>query len=290
MRKRSPTLFLALAVPAVRFADACVWQVGNGSSVLYLAGTVHKLSPDQYPLPPEYQWAYDNSDSLVFETDIGAMRTPALRDRVAARSLLPPGQTLGSVLDDSTYGMLRRYCEGTGFPVERLESLKPVAAMMTLLSATMQSLGVTAPGVDEHFFSLARADAKACRTLETVDQQIDYLMAMDEGRPDRFVRRSIQDLTQARDGALEEAIGAWRDGREDDMVERFLRDEMLSSPGLYQSLVVDRNRKWMHSLRRCLETSGAEMVLVGVGHLLGRDGLVALLRDEGYEVRKSSLH
>jgi len=284
------TLFLALAMPTTIFADTSVWRVNNGSSVLYLAGTVHKLSASQYPLPAEYQSAYDRSEILVFETDIGAMQSPAVQGHIAAQSVLPAGQDLESVLDDATYDLLRRYCEDIGFPVEQLRSFKPVAAMMALLSGTLQSLGVTAPGVDEHFFSLAQSDSKAYYALESVDRQIDYLLAMDEGLPDRFVRRSIEDFKRARQGELEDGIRAWRDGEEQALVERFLHDEMLGAPELYQSLVVDRNREWMRSIRRYLETPETEMVLVGVAHLVGSDGLVSLLRGEGYEVRKYSLH
>ena len=284
------TSSLTLAMPTAIFADTSVWRASNDSSVLYLAGTVHKLSASQYPLPAEYQSAYDHSDILVFETDIGAMRSPAVRDRIAAQSVLPEGRTLESVLGDSTCDLLRRYCEDVGFPIEQLRSLKPVAAMMTLLAGTLQSLGVTAPGVDEHFFSLAQSDSKAYRSLESVDRQIDYLLTMDEGRPDRFVRRSIEDFKRARQGELEDGIRAWRDGEEQALIERFLHDEMLSAPGLYQSLVVDRNREWMRSIRQYLESPGTEMVLVGVAHLVGSDGLVSLLRGEGYEVRRYSLH
>ena len=64
---------------------------------------MHKLPPDQYPLPPEYQAAYDRSDALVFETDIGAMQEPAFQARMAELSALPAGTTLKLLLDASVH-------------------------------------------------------------------------------------------------------------------------------------------------------------------------------------------
>lgn len=285
---RSFALILALAVPVLGFADGAVWRVTNGASTVYLGGTMHKLSPQQYPLPEEYQAAYERSDVLVFETDIGEMQSLAVQSRIAGLSRLPGGQTLETVLDPPTHALLEGYCTETGAPLALLEPLKPVPAMLTLLSFTLQSLGVTAPGVDEYFFQKAQSDSKDLRALETVDEQIAFLLEMDEDDPDQFVQRSIEDLREARRGALEQGMRAWRGGKEQELIERFLQNEMLVSPGLYQSLVVDRNRAWMRSIRQYIDTPETELVLVGVAHLVGDDGLVALLRKEGFQVERYS--
>lgn len=275
---------MALALPVAGLADGAVWRVSGAESTLFLGGTMHRLPPDQYPLPAEYQAAYEQAELVVFETDIAAMRSPEVQSRLAARSRLPEEQTLASVLEPSTYRELERYCLETGFDIDHLTALRPAPAMLTLLTVVLDELGITAPGVDEHFFRRARADAKEVASLETADQQIDYLITLDQGDPDRFVSRSIADLREARSGNLVEGLGIWRRGREGPLIEHFLRDQMADSPRLYQVLLVDRNRAWMHTLRRYLKTARRELVLVGVAHLVGDDGLLALLAAEGYEV------
>jgi uncharacterized protein YbaP (TraB family) len=277
---------LALTAPASSHAESAVWRVSSGESVTYLAGTVHKLPPDQYPLPEEYRAAYDRSDSLVFETDIAAMQQPAVQARIAELSALPAGMTLKLVLDDPAYEALVAYSEEIGFPIQLLEPLEPVPAMLTLLSITIQALGLTGQGVDEYFYARAQLDSKPVDGLETPEQQIDILLSMDQDDPSHFVQRSIEDLREARRGGLETGLRVWRDGDEAALVEHFLRAQMLYSPGLYRSLVVERNLEWMLALRGYFETPETELVLVGVAHLVGEDGLVALLRNEGYEVEK----
>jgi len=57
--------------PAI--ADASVWSVRSGDNVIYLGGTVHLLRPGDYPLPDEFEEAYQASSELYCETDIAAM-------------------------------------------------------------------------------------------------------------------------------------------------------------------------------------------------------------------------
>lgn len=280
---------MALALPVAGLADAAVWRVSGGDATVFLGGTVHKLSPQQYPLPREFRAAYDRADIVVFETDIEAMQSPGVRARIAERSMLAGGDTLQSILAPATYRALEAYCEETGFPIERLAPLKAVPAMLTLLTVALHEIGITAPGVDEHFYRRAQSESKAIQALETADEQIDYLLSLDQDDPDTFVTRSIEDLRDARRGGLADSLRVWREGDENGLIEQFLEDQVLYSPDMYQTLLVDRNREWMHALRRYMETPETELVLVGVAHMIGADGLVALLRHEGYDVEKYSV-
>src|SRR5688572_1604548 len=55
-----------------------LWKVQKGAAVLYLAGSVHALSADVYPLPAAYQRAFDASDTLVEELDFNEAGIGAL--------------------------------------------------------------------------------------------------------------------------------------------------------------------------------------------------------------------
>ena len=66
------TIALLQIAPGV-WADAPVWRVTDGESTVYLGGTVHLLRPSDYPLPEEFDQAYEGSSELFFETDISSM-------------------------------------------------------------------------------------------------------------------------------------------------------------------------------------------------------------------------
>lgn len=59
--------------------------------------------------------------------------------------------------------------------------------------------------------------------------------------------------------------------------------------GLYHRLMAhDRNLAWMPGLRQALNAGGS-VVTVGAAHLPGPDGLIALLRADGYRIDETKL-
>jgi uncharacterized protein YbaP (TraB family) len=57
-------------------------------------------------------------------------------------------------------------------------------------------------------------------------------------------------------------------------------------PAAYQSLIVERNNNWIPQLEQCLTRTTPCMVVVGAAHLVGPDGLLALLQRKGYRVEQ----
>jgi uncharacterized protein YbaP (TraB family) len=49
-------------------------------------------------------------------------------------------------------------------------------------------------------------------------------------------------------------------------------------------LLNDRNKNWVGQLKNIMKTTHV-FVAVGAGHLVGKQGLIALLRKEGYTVK-----
>jgi uncharacterized protein YbaP (TraB family) len=87
---RTPLLFnsaaalivSALLITCSAHADSSVWKVSKGENHIFLGGTVHVLSPADYPLPKEFDQAYTASDVLVFETDMTALEKPAFTQQI----------------------------------------------------------------------------------------------------------------------------------------------------------------------------------------------------------------
>ena len=48
----------------------------------------------------------------------------------------------------------------------------------------------------------------------------------------------------------------------------------------------DRNMKWLPKVESFIGKDENYLVIVGVGHLVGEDGLVKLLKDKGHTVRR----
>jgi uncharacterized protein YbaP (TraB family) len=61
---------------------------------------------------------------------------------------------------------------------------------------------------------------------------------------------------------------------------------MKESPEIYRALVADRNRRWMTRLNSMLNERQDYLVIVGAMHLVGKDGVVELLRQRGFKIQQ----
>ena len=79
-------------------------------------------------------------------------------------------------------------------------------------------------------------------------------------------------------------VKAWVDGDIAALEREALAPLRKSSPELFRRLVTERNARWAQVLDQRLKGHGRTVVVVGVGHLIGPDGVPARLRALGYSV------
>lgn len=266
-------------------ADTSVWSVRSGDNVIYIGGTVHLLRPGDYPLPEEFEEAYQASSELYFETDIGSMNDIAVQTRMLQQLTYSDDRTLRTVLNDEAYTALSAYTATAGLPIAMLEKFKPGLLVSTLQILVFQSMGFTPQGVDAYFHTRAIGDGKAEGQLETVEEQIGFISAMGEGNESEFILVSLKELAETGD-VMEEMIGVWRSGDADGLSELFVEDMKDESPALYDSLLLQRNLKWIPQIERLLQDADTEFVLIGAAHIVGENGLLDLLTQRGYEIEQ----
>jgi len=266
-------------------AESSVWKAQKGKSVVYLGGTCHVLRESDYPLPPEFEKAYQASEVVVFETDIGKLRDPETQQKLLMKAMYADGSTIDRHLSAPAYAELSAYSEANGIPLQLFSRFRPSMLMVTLAIMELSKLGITQQGVDLFFHEQAVKDGKLVEGLETADEQIDYVVSMADGLEDDFVTYSLRDMKNIRE-QFESLANAWRTGDSEKLDRIMIADLKSRWPMLYKKLISDRNRNWLPLIDAYGKTPRTEFVLVGVGHLVGPDGLVETLRKKGYKVIK----
>jgi len=267
------------------YADSSVWVVTSGSNKVYLGGTVHLLRTTDYPLPEEFEQAYDDSDRLYFETDINSMNDLAVQTRMLQQLTYSDARTLKSVLSTEAYNALSNHLDTVGMPIMLMEKFKPGLVVSTLQVIEFQKLGFTPQGVDVYFNNRALGDAKPVGELESVQAQIDFIANMGEGNESEFILLSLKDMQEIAT-TMDDLIAAWRTGDNNALAELFVDDMKAESEELYEVLLVERNINWLPIIEQMFNQDGIEFVLVGAAHLVGEDGLLNLLQAKGYQVEQ----
>ena len=278
------TLVLLQIAPGV-WAEAAVWRATDGESTVYLGGTVHLLRPEDYPLPEEFDQAYEGSSELFFETDISSMNNLSVQAQMLQKLSYSDGRTLKDVLDTETYAALETHTDGLGMPLMMLEQLKPGMIVSTLQVLEFQRMGFTPQGVDAFFNTQALTDGKSVGALETLDEQISFLAEMGKGNESEFIMMSLEELDNTAN-LMGEMIDAWRAGDSEVLRTLFVDDMLERAPAVYDFLLRKRNLRWIPQIEAMFDDPEIEFVLVGAAHLVGADSIVELLRARGYVVSK----
>ena len=285
MKKLFLVIFAIIGLCGTAAAESSVWVVRQGGFVTYLGGTCHVLRQDDYPLPVEFERAYQTAERIVFEADPGQMNSPQMQQLLARKAFYLDGTTLEQVLEPATYQLLQDYCQRSNLPLNVIARLKPAMAALTLLSMELQRLGINQGGVDLYYYQRAAADGKGREALETMEQQVEFMLGMAEGREDRFMQHSIAELERL-DEVFDGLIAAWRNGDEEIIAKLVAADFKDQFPEIFRTLFSERNAAWLSSLEKYIASPETELILVGVGHLVGDDGLLAELRKRGFRVEK----
>jgi uncharacterized protein YbaP (TraB family) len=267
-------------------AESMIWKVEKGSEVVYIGGTIHVLRESDYPLPEEFLNAFANADILVLEADMGQLKSLEVQQKIMAGATYPPGEGLDQVLSKEAYDALAEYCQQNGLPIVALNQFKPSLVSLTILGLEMQKLGLSVEfGIDIYFYQRAVSEGKGLIYIETIDEQIAYILAMGEGRESEYILKGLSDLHKMPED-LEDMIQYWKTGDDDKMEDLILAEVMEEYPEIYESLIKERNELWLPEIEALFLTEEDELVLVGAGHLIGEEGIITMLKERGYSVEK----
>lgn len=266
-------------------AETSVWKVAKGDDYLYIGGTIHLLSKADFPLPEGFITAYQDSDMVVLETDMAALQSTDYQRRILEETSYSGGDSIIGHLSDDTIRLLKAYLDERGIPAAPMFRLKPGMLSMTLSVVEIQRLGLTEAGVDHYFHLQALNDGKTLGYLESPDEQIRFLVDMGKGQEDEIIRHTLLEMKEL-PHYLDAMRSAWRSGDMEKLETAGLDTWSNEFPEVYATLVTDRNRNWVPEIERLLQTSDTELVLFGALHLVGKEGVLALLKDQGYQVEQ----
>ena len=281
IRAAFAALTLTLATPAI--AEPPVWIVRDADSEIVLFGSIHVLPEGLDWRPAAVEEALRDADDLWFELPVDPGSDLAAAQAAVKRGMLPAGQTLSKLLTPDDQARLERVASRYGLAPAFLDRMQPWFAEVALAATAYQAAGAKADhGVEKTIAATAPATAQR-RAFETVDEQIAIFADTPREAQVASLATTLREMeTDPR--AFDDLIEAWMRGDTAALEAEALAPLKVAAPVLYRRLVTDRNERWIAGLRRRLAGSGETVVVVGVGHLVGPEGLPARLRALGYSV------
>src|SRR5882762_6052868 len=279
-------LSLALSPPATRDAAAqadapALWRVAGSKGSVFLFGSFHLLPADVKWRTPAVESALKGAAVVVFETDFAGAQDP--QALIAKYGLLPPGQTLHSVLPGSTRAELERTATDLRIPPSSLAPLRPWLAALTLGVQFAVSQGFDPnKGVEQQVMTWAKAGGKGLTSLETNESQLRVFADLTREQEIALLAVTLRQVREM-PKMLSAMLAAYRKG---DLValERALNVGLDDFPMLRKRILKDRHEKWLPQIERMIADGRTHMIIVGAAHLVGPDSVIAMLRARGVKV------
>lgn len=272
-------------------ADPAIWSISDENSTVYLFGTVHIL-------PPELNWRTDAVDAALADSEIVYFEADVLsaEAQAEAQALIPqlglnePGVTLSSLISDEAKADMAAIAQSIGAPPEALaaqmDPLQPWLAAVTLAVLQIQAGGYDPEsGVEYKLVADATEAGKAFGYFETIEEQLGFLASQPMDVQIADFELGVAQMVDDPD-MLSELVQAWAVG-EMALIDRAFNEDMReTSAGLYDALIVQRNRNWIPQIEAALASDQNAFVAVGVGHMPGENGVIALLEANGHTVTR----
>lgn len=277
-------------LPCAAFAaghPVTMWLAEGQSNRIYILGSVHLLRRADHPLPKALDDAYDDAEALIMELDMDDLDAAMMQAATNRLGIIQDERTLKDFMGEALFEKAARAAMALDIPFDMLMKTEPWFAAITIEQLALMRIGFNPLyGVEMHMTMKATQDGKTIDGLETIEEQLAFLDGLSVDAQNDLLMQTL-----AQGGNIEmlmdDMVRAWRNGDVDFMEETMLED-MAQYPELYESIVVDRNRRWVDAIEELLDDADDYLIIVGALHLVGEDGVPALLSERG--IRIGQLH
>jgi len=273
---------LVLGWSGAAHAAPAMWRVSDRDSQVYLFGTLHALKPSQAWRTPLYDAVLARAGTVWFEADMQSGDPDTIR-LLVQRYGVDPDRPLSRKLAPSDLGALARQTD-----LSRVDHLRPWAAALMLSMQPALAKGASVEkGADLTITRAARAESKQIRAFETLEDQARMFAGLPEDSEVRYLADVVRERGRGprlrlpfKPQSLEDA---WLAGT---LGAGQIEQMRAENPALYDAFLKRRNEAWADKLTAEMAGAGVELVNVGAFHMLGPDGLPALLAARGFRVER----
>lgn len=265
------------------YEQGLLWEVSRADTPpSYLFGTMHLADPRLLELPPAAERAFAAARTFVLEM----YPDPAVAKRFSEAGLLDNGDRLSALIPPASFERLAGRLAERGIARQRVDALKPWAALLLVTSAE----GGGGQSLDIALYVRARFANKRIEELDSVEEQIAVFDSLPGDTQIALIEVALARHDDLR-AEIEENVAAYRRGDLAALARLSRRNGAGSAEGrahqavLEKKIVQDRSVVMAYRLQPHLRR-GRVFAAVGAMHLYGPKGMLALLAEDGWRVRR----
>ena len=170
--------------------------------------------------------------------------------------------------------------DSLNIPLTFIKRMKPSFLEAMLYPKMMPCKTIS--GVEEELVKLAKEDKKEIKGLETMEFQASIFDSIPYQEQAKELLKSIDSIGLNKK-YFDTMMNVYKSQQLNEIEKLFSKTE-FGMEDHQDILLNNRNKNWVTQLKTIFKTTRV-FVAVGAGHLVGKDGLITLLRKEGYTVK-----
>ena len=259
-----------------------LWQISKpGSTPSYLFGTIHSEDTRVNRLPAIVNSFFEQANSASFEL---LMDIPTML-KSASAMFFTGEQSLEQLINKDLYNQIVKLLSQHSIPANVAKKLKPWA-VIALLSTPPSKTGEF---LDLLLYRKAQQLKIPTYGLEKVEEQLQVFEDLSLEDQVILLQETLTQLEQMpsifaklHELYLQRNLTALMQFSIEYMQPSYSRHEKLIKD-FYKKLVDDRNLKMVKRMQKRLQEGNA-FIAVGALHLPGKQGIIRLLQNQGYQV------
>lgn len=263
--------------------NSLLWQIsGNGlSQNSYLFGTIHLIAEEDFIFTDTTKVIFDKCNAVAFEIKLDDVMNLSTQFSLMTKVFMSEGKTLRNLLEEEDYTVVKDYFKDMGLPLTFLERMKPMF-LSALVSGDLS--GDSEEKMVSYEFELmdrAQMLNKEIAGLETLEFQMSIFDKIPYDVQAQMLVESIK-VSDAGNDQFKEMVELYK-AQNLNGLQRLINSDTEGIADYEDILLNERNKNWISKMENMMEEKRV-FFAVGAGHLAGEEGVIKLLRKQGYTV------
>jgi uncharacterized protein len=252
---------------------------GNGlAQPSYVYGTIHIICKDDFVMNEATKQKFSEAQQVYLELD---MDDPKMMPEMMKSMYMTDGSTLKTLLSEADYQKVSQFFKDSlKTDIGMMDKMKP----FVLSSMTIPKLiACPSQSYEETFVKMAKNENEEVLGLETVQEQFGALDKMGmKKQADLMLVKMIENWDDGK-REMKQMIADYKNQDVEALVEDMAKSKTMDAE-FEEDLLANRNQNWIPKIQKITKEKPT-FFAVGAGHLGGKKGVIALLRESGFTVK-----
>lgn len=265
----------------------------KNNTTIYLLGSIHAADDTIYPLNDTIMNSFNDSDYLAVEVDTLSLQNNFdLSLKLAEKMMYNDSTTIKNHIGDELYNKMVKFLKEKKSYSSLYDNYKPVFFESLFENLIINDAMLKSEsGIDMYFLSLASENNKKILEVESAEFQYNLLLntplELDKIMIEQYIDNYDLNVSQMKD-----LYELWKKGDKEQLENILINSESQNATeeekklmeNYNQSLIIDRNYGMANVLENYFEKKQNVFCVVGLGHVIGDEGIINLLQKRGYDV------